>query len=83
MIVEITALKNCDVDSKRFRYWVLFSTNLTDSKRKNKQKIRKFLTELLGPENIRWQLQGAGEQYILKLEEARDYTFLLLKIPRS
>ncbi len=84
MSFKITAIKNCDVDCKNFRYWVLFSfLGNKSSKRKTNKKIREFLSSLLGPENTRWQLQGAGEQYILKLKEQRDYTFFLLKIPRD
>jgi len=83
MNLKVTAIKNCDVNTKRFRYWVVFITDLTLNKKQNTKKIREFITELLGPENIRWQLQGAGDQYILKLQEQKDYTFLLLKMPRS
>jgi hypothetical protein len=75
-----TALKHCDTKCQRFSYWILFKTDIVANKKQTNKIIRQHLTSLLGVEGVRWQFQGAGSNFILKLNEPRDYTFLLLKM---
>lgn len=78
-MIKFTAIKNCETNCKKFKHWVLFSYELTKNKRNTNREIRNYLSSFLGEEGIRWELQGAGDQYILKLKDQRDYTFLLLR----
>jgi hypothetical protein len=80
---KITALKHCETNCKIFSYWILFKIETKENKKKTNRSIRQYLTSLLGNEGIRWQFQGAGSNFILKLNEQRDYTFLLLKMNRE
>jgi hypothetical protein len=83
MIEEIKILNYFEAPNLEFKYWILFSCDILRTKKETNREVKKYLKSVMGEEDVRWKFQRAGEQYILRLKEPRDYTFLLLKMMKA
>lgn len=81
ILEEIKILKHKSTGAKKFGYWIF----IRDQGKRQGIAARKsaiaFFTGVLGPMGIKWQYQKYDSQdYILKLNDEKDFLFFLLRL---
>ena len=67
--------------ARRFGYWIMLRNHSPKYGQAARKEIISFFQAGLGPMGGRWQYQKcSGGDYILKLDDERDFLFFLLKI---
>lgn len=78
---DIKILWHRSTDAQRFGYWIMLRNHSSKQGRAARKEIIAFFQAGLGPMGDRWQYQKCAESdYILKLNDERDFLFFLLKI---
>lgn len=69
-----------DTGAKRYGYWIGLRYEEKLSIRNLRKSIIKQLEFHLGPMGVKWHYQLDHYQIILKLDDEKDFLFLLLKL---
>jgi hypothetical protein len=78
---DIKILWHRSTGAQRFGYWIMLRSHNSKRGQAARKAIIAFFQAGLGPMGDRWQYQKCDESdYILKLNDERDFLFFLLKI---
>jgi hypothetical protein len=78
---DIKILWHRSTGAQRFGYWIMLRNHSPKQGRAARKAIITFFQAGLGPMGDRWQYQKCSSgDYILKLNDERDFLFFLLKI---
>ena len=78
---DIKILGHKQTTAQRFGHWIFIRSHSSKRGQALRKTIIKFFEQGLGPIGGRWQYQKCTDSdYILKLDNERDFLFFLLKI---
>ncbi len=78
---DIKILWHRSTGAQRFGYWIMLRNHSPKKGQAARKAIIAFFQAGLGPMGERWQYQKCNDsEYILKLNDERDFLFFLLKI---
>jgi len=78
---DIKILWHRSTGAQRFGYWIMLRNHSPKKGQAARKGIIAFFQTGLGPMGDRWQYQKCSSgDYILKLNDERDFLFFLLKI---
>ena len=78
---DIKILWHRSTSAQRFGYWIMIRNHSPKKGQAARKGIIAFFQAGLGPMGERWQYQKCSSgDYILKLNDERDFLFFLLKI---
>lgn len=77
---DIKIIWHKDIGCNRFRYWVGLRDDRRQSVRNKRKSTIKMFENALGPIGVKWHYHQTDNQTILKLNDERDFLFLLLKL---
>jgi hypothetical protein len=78
---DIKIIGHKQTSAQRFGHWVFIRNHSSKRGRALRKTVIGFFEQGLGPIGIRWQYQKCTDSdYILKLNDERDFLFFLLKI---
>jgi hypothetical protein len=77
---DIRILTYKSTSAKRFGYWIFIRDNSSKHGKAARKSVMTFFEQGLGPMGERWQYQKYNScDYILKLNDERDFLFFMLK----
>lgn len=78
---DIKILWHKSSGARRFGYYIAIRNNTPKRGQAARKTMIKFFEQSLGPMGDRWQYQKYSDtEYILKLDNDKDFLFFLLKI---
>ena len=78
---DIKIIGHKQTSAQRFGHWVFIRNHSSKRGQALRKTVIGFFEQGLGPIGIRWQYQKCTDSdYILKLNDERDFLFFLLKI---
>lgn len=80
---DVKLVKHKNTGARRFGYWVQFRDRRQDKESngiRGKKNMLNFFAQTLGPLGYKWQYQKFDKEYIIKLNDERDFLFLLLRL---
>jgi hypothetical protein len=78
---DIKILGHKQTTAQRFGHWIFIRNHSSKRGQALRKTVIGFFEQGLGPMGVRWQYQKCTDcDYILKLNDERDFLFFLLKI---